>query len=157
MPRTIDLSGKRALVTGSATGIGEATARCLAEAGAGVMICGRNAQRGEAVTDPLRAAGARAAFTRVDVRADGACEALIGHTVELLGGLDILVNNAGITKMTSATCFDILISVATRRLLRLSPSTTRKTAFRKRRYTRWPNYCRCRSRQATRNRACRYG
>ena len=47
MPRTIDLSGKRALVTGSTTGIGEATARCLAEAGVAVMISGRNPQRGE--------------------------------------------------------------------------------------------------------------
>jgi meso-butanediol dehydrogenase / (S,S)-butanediol dehydrogenase / diacetyl reductase len=102
MPRTIDLSGKRALVTGSTTGIGEATARCLAEAGAAVMICGRNAQRGEAVADALRAEGAPAAFTRVDVRVEGACEALIRHTVERLGGLDILVNNAGILYTASA-------------------------------------------------------
>src|ERR1700676_1094295 len=102
MPRTIDLSGKRALVTGSTTGIGEATARCLAEAGVAVMISGRNPQRGEAVADALRAGGARAAFTRVDVRAEGACEALIRHTVDHLGGLDILVNNAGILYTASA-------------------------------------------------------
>jgi NAD(P)-dependent dehydrogenase (short-subunit alcohol dehydrogenase family) len=42
----VNLSGKVALVTGSTTGIGEATARCLAEAGAAVMVCGRNTARG---------------------------------------------------------------------------------------------------------------
>jgi NAD(P)-dependent dehydrogenase (short-subunit alcohol dehydrogenase family) len=55
----IDLAGKVALITGSTTGIGEATARCLAEAGATVMISGRNALRGQAVAGALRANGAR--------------------------------------------------------------------------------------------------
>ena len=92
----IDLSGKVALVTGSTTGIGEATARCLAEAGAAVMVSGRHAQRGVAVAQALCANGTRSAFTQVDLRAEGACEQLVARTVEQLGGLDILVNNAGI-------------------------------------------------------------
>jgi meso-butanediol dehydrogenase / (S,S)-butanediol dehydrogenase / diacetyl reductase len=98
----VDLSGKVALVTGSTTGIGEATARCLAEAGAAVMISGRNAARGQAVAGSLCAGGARAEFSQVDVRVEGACEALIRHTVERLGGLDILINNAGILYTASA-------------------------------------------------------
>jgi meso-butanediol dehydrogenase/(S,S)-butanediol dehydrogenase/diacetyl reductase len=98
----VDLSGKVALVTGSTTGIGEATVRCLAEAGAAVMVSGRNAARGQAVAESLRAGGARAEFSRVDVRAEGACEELIRHTVERLGGLDILINNAGILYTASA-------------------------------------------------------
>jgi NAD(P)-dependent dehydrogenase (short-subunit alcohol dehydrogenase family) len=98
----IDLTGKVALVTGSTTGIGEATARCLAEAGATVMISGRNAQRGEAVAGALRANGARTSFERVDLRADGACEGLVAATVDRFGGLDVLVNNAGILYTANA-------------------------------------------------------
>ncbi len=98
----IDLSGKIALVTGSTTGIGEATARCLAEAGAAVMVSGRNTERGEAVSASLRAGGTRAAFVPADLRTGGACDALIDATLRQLGGLDILVNNAGILYTASA-------------------------------------------------------
>jgi meso-butanediol dehydrogenase/(S,S)-butanediol dehydrogenase/diacetyl reductase len=98
----IDLTGKVALVTGSTTGIGEATAVCLAEAGATVMISGRNPQRGEAVAGALRATGARTSFERVDLRVEGACEGLIAATIGRFGRLDILVNNAGILYTANA-------------------------------------------------------
>ena len=98
----IDLGGKIALVTGSTTGIGEATARCLAEAGAAVMISGRNAERGEAVAASVRTGGSRALFARSDLRSAGACDALIDVTLKEFGGLDILVNNAGILYTASA-------------------------------------------------------
>jgi meso-butanediol dehydrogenase/(S,S)-butanediol dehydrogenase/diacetyl reductase len=94
--------GKVVLVTGSTTGIGEACARVFAESGAKVMVSGRQAQRGAAVVEAIRAAGGSAQFAAVDLRADGACERLVGETVERCGGLDILVNNAGILYTANA-------------------------------------------------------
>jgi meso-butanediol dehydrogenase / (S,S)-butanediol dehydrogenase / diacetyl reductase len=89
-------AGKVVLVTGSTTGIGEACALAFAESGARVMVSGRHEQRGRAVAAAIRAAGGSAEFAAVDLRAAGACERLVGATIERLGGLDVLVNNAGI-------------------------------------------------------------
>lgn len=89
-------AGKVVLVTGSTTGIGEACARVFAESGAAVMVAGRNEPRGRTVVEALRAAGAKAEFAAVDLRAAGACESLVGETVQRLGRLDVLVNNAGV-------------------------------------------------------------
>jgi meso-butanediol dehydrogenase/(S,S)-butanediol dehydrogenase/diacetyl reductase len=95
-------AGKVVLVTGSTTGIGEACAHVFAESGANVMVSGRQAQRGAAVVEAIRAAGGNAQFAAADLRADGACERLIGETVGRCGGLDILVNNAGILYTANA-------------------------------------------------------
>src|ERR1700722_8236248 len=95
-------AGKVVLVTGSTTGIGEACAHAFAESGAQVMVSGRHEQRGLAVVETIRAAGGSAQFTQTDLRAAGACERLIGDTIERLGGLDVLVNNAGILYTANA-------------------------------------------------------
>ena len=100
----MSFKGKVVLVTGSTTGIGEACARVFAESDAAVMVCGRNEPRGRKVVQAIRAAGGRAEFTAVDVRAAGACDRLVSDTIERLGGLDVLVNNAGI--LYSATAPD---------------------------------------------------
>ena len=100
----MSFKGKVVLVTGSTTGIGEACARVFAESDAAVMVCGRNEPRGRKVVQAIRAAGGRAEFTAVDVRAAGACDRLVSDTIERLGGLDVLVNNAGI--LYSATAVD---------------------------------------------------
>jgi meso-butanediol dehydrogenase / (S,S)-butanediol dehydrogenase / diacetyl reductase len=95
-------AGKVVLVTGSTTGIGEACARAFAESGAQVMVSGRHEQRGLAVVETIRAAGGSAQFAAADLRAQGACERLIGDTIERLGGLHVLVNNAGILYTANA-------------------------------------------------------
>ncbi|MGB6355314.1 MAG: SDR family oxidoreductase, partial [Steroidobacteraceae bacterium] len=98
----MSLAGKAVLVTGSTTGIGEACARVFAESGAQVMVSGRAEQRGRAVAESIRAAGGSAQFIAADLRAAGACERLVGDTIERLGGLDILINNAGILYTANA-------------------------------------------------------
>jgi len=85
------LSGTTALVTGSTSGIGRATARALAARGASVVVIGRNADRGEVVVKEIEAAGGKARF----VAADLAHPAEVAQLARDAGPVDILVNNAG--------------------------------------------------------------
>jgi NADP-dependent 3-hydroxy acid dehydrogenase YdfG len=90
------LEGKVALVTGASSGIGEATALALAEAGAAVAIGARRRDRLDALTAKLRDMGARALPLDLDVTREDACRAAVARSREELGGLDVLVNNAGV-------------------------------------------------------------
>ena len=81
----LDLSGKRAIVTGASSGIGQATARALAEAG--VRVAG-GARRVERLETEIA--------LELDVSDPASCEQFVAAAVEQLGGLDILVNNAGL-------------------------------------------------------------
>jgi 3alpha(or 20beta)-hydroxysteroid dehydrogenase len=87
-----DLSGRRALVTGGARGLGAGMAQALADAGARVMIADVLKDVGEQTAAQLPGCG----FVPLDVTDDAAWESAVVHTVAELGGLDILVNNAGI-------------------------------------------------------------
>lgn len=88
------LSGKRAVVTGGASGIGLGIATLLAEAGAEVVIAGRREVEGEAAVAAVQAAGGGARFVRTDVREAESVRALFA-ACDAAGGLDILVNAAG--------------------------------------------------------------
>ncbi len=90
-----DLSGKRALVTGSSQGIGLALARGLAGAGASVILNGRNESRLAAAAEDLRKDGASVFQSAFDVTQSEAVTAAIDVLEEEAGPIDILVNNAG--------------------------------------------------------------
>jgi gluconate 5-dehydrogenase len=93
--KLFDLTGKRALVTGSGQGIGYAIAQGLAAHGASVVLNGRSAARVEEAARQLRAGGAEVSVALFDVT-DGDAVAAAVDTVESdIGPIDILVNNAG--------------------------------------------------------------
>lgn len=89
----ITLSGKVALVTGGARGIGEAYVRALHEAGASVMVADVLVAEGAELAAAL---GERAQFVELDVRDEDQWSAAVNATVARFGSVDVLVNNAGI-------------------------------------------------------------
>ena len=89
------LSGKVALVTGAASGLGAATARRLAKDGAAVLLTDRDLA-GEDIAASITAAGGLAAFRLHDVTSHPDWAAAVEHAVHDFGRLDILVNNAGV-------------------------------------------------------------
>ena len=89
----LDLTGRRALVTGGAQGLGEGMAQGLAAAGAQVVIGDLQDDLGAKVAGAL---GDGHGFVHLDVSDDASWEAAVADAVGQLGGLDILVNNAGI-------------------------------------------------------------
>ena len=89
------LSGKVALVTGAASGLGASTARRLAKDGAAVLLTDRDLA-GEDVAASITAAGGQAAFRLHDVTSHPDWAAAVEHAVTDFGRLDILVNNAGV-------------------------------------------------------------
>jgi 3alpha(or 20beta)-hydroxysteroid dehydrogenase len=91
-----DLTGRKALVTGGARGLGEGMAHALARAGASVVIGDIRDDLGKACADSLRSGGAAAEFVPLDITSEASWEQAIPQAIEHLGGLDILVNNAGV-------------------------------------------------------------
>ena len=93
-----DLSGRTAVVTGSATGLGRSIALKLAERGAEVIInCSRSVADGEATVADCQALGSQARLVQADVSTEEGCKKL-AEAAGAHGRLDILVNNAGITR-----------------------------------------------------------
>jgi len=91
------LAGKVAIVTGAAMGMGEATARLFAAAGAKVVLADFNEEKGRAVTDEIVATGAEAHFVKADISQSAQVAAMVAAAVERFGRLDAAVNNAALT------------------------------------------------------------
>jgi 3alpha(or 20beta)-hydroxysteroid dehydrogenase len=94
---SLDLSGRKALVTGGAQGLGEGMAKALAAAGAKVVISDLQKDAGEKVADALDSEyGAGNGFVAHDITDDAQWENAVVAANDIMGGLDILVNNAGV-------------------------------------------------------------
>ncbi|MHA6204232.1 SDR family NAD(P)-dependent oxidoreductase [Dyella soli] len=90
------LDGRVALVTGASSGIGEATALALAEAGARVAVAARRRERLEALAARLEALGAEPLLLVADLASESEAQRIVAETEARYGRLDILVNNAGV-------------------------------------------------------------
>ncbi len=93
---TFSLAGKTAVVTGSTRGLGRAMARGLAEAGANVVVNGRDAAAAAAVETELAALGVGVAVALGDVTKRADVERILAESIAAFGRVDVLVNNAGI-------------------------------------------------------------
>lgn len=91
------LKDKVAIITGAAMGMGEATAKLFAEAGAKVVVADFNNEKGQAVVDAITGAGGTATFVHVDISKAEQVEAMVKATVDTYGRLDAAVNNAALT------------------------------------------------------------
>ncbi|MGL6236322.1 MAG: SDR family oxidoreductase [Segniliparus sp.] len=91
----LPIRGKRVLITGSSSGIGEHAAYRFGKLGAHVLLVARRAEELEAVAERIRAAGGQADFFPCDLRDLDALDALVADVVAKHGGVDVLINNAG--------------------------------------------------------------
>lgn len=105
--KLFDLKGRVAVVTGGNGGIGLGMAQGMADAGATIVVAGRNAEKADAALQQLHASGAEAAFIAVDVADDQSCADLITSSVAQFGRLDILINNAGMNNRKQPDEYDM--------------------------------------------------
>src|SRR5260370_8748748 len=126
MQRAGKVSGKVALITGGASGIGRATALLFAREGAAIALADVNADAGQRVADEIAQSGGRAFFEPVDVTRAADCQRLVEHAIRELSRIDILFNNAGIIRR--ATVLDLteddwdrVMAANVKSIYRLSP------------------------------------
>lgn len=119
------LSGSIAIVTGASSGIGEATARRLADEGATVVVVARRKDRLDALVDTIKAAGGDALAISADITEQAQAQSVVQTVVDRFGRLDILVNNAGLMLLgpvvaADTTEWERMIAINVRGLLYLT-------------------------------------
>lgn len=103
------LKGKTAVVTGSAAGIGAATAILLAQAGANVVVnYTKSENEAKSTAEAVKAAGAEVRIVQGDVARDEDCRKIAAAALDAWGRIDVLVNNAGTTKFAAFSDLDAL-------------------------------------------------
>ncbi|MEU9796343.1 SDR family oxidoreductase [Streptomyces sparsogenes] len=102
----LSLHGKIVAITGASGGIGEATARLLAQRGAAVVLAARRSERIGAIAQDIQEEGGRAATCVVDVTQAEDLQRLVSTTIDQYGRLDVLVNNAGIAPISPLADLD---------------------------------------------------
>ena len=110
------LSGKVALVSGGASGMGQSEALIFAREGAKVVVADVMETEGRQVADKIKAAGGQGLFVKLDVGQEAEWDKAVNATVGAFGKLDVLVNNAGISgtfdqDMLSTTAWDKLMDI----------------------------------------------
>ncbi len=93
------LEGKVAIITGTTSGIGRATAVLFAKEGAQVVAAGRRENLGKELVDEIKGNGGKAVFVKTDVTINADLKKLVKTAIDLHGRIDILVNNAGIGRV----------------------------------------------------------
>lgn len=93
---TANITGKVVVITGASSGLGEATARHLAERGATVVLGARRADRLQILADEIARNGGKASAVVTDVTLPTQVQALVNTAVEQYGRIDVILNNAGV-------------------------------------------------------------
>jgi len=101
------ITGKVVAITGASSGIGEATARLLAERGAAVVRGARRTERLDLLANEIRDHGGQAVASATDVTVQADLERLVALAVDNFGRLDVLVSNAGVSKIGPMTDLDV--------------------------------------------------
>ena len=95
-----NITGKVIVITGASSGLGEATARLLANQGAKIVLAARRAERINALAQELAESGAHAIAVTTDVAKRSDVENLVGVTIKTFGQIDVMINNAGVMPLS---------------------------------------------------------
>lgn len=103
----MSIKNKVVVITGASSGIGEETAKLLAQDGAKVVLAARRAEQLKRIVAEIKAAGGDAVYKTTDVTDQEEVQALIDFTVEEFGGVDVLFNNAGIMPTSPVSALEV--------------------------------------------------